>query len=469
MTEAKKKKKDARVIIRELQEEWEIPLTAAASRLLDRLEINGNPAGTRPEHPQLAAALGSLYRPSVLISWNSQNTLGKQCRFGQRSSDRTERTPEQEQSARKRAVQRAEKELVALGILTVLKNAAPSHRADRRSNLYALDLEACQSLTEQHRCYLVEPEKEAYETTPVLPRDSYGATPVLPRESLRGNKEEAYGATPVLPKDQLLIKDQFFSQDQTNEKEDHLCKPLRGLPDETEIVSALIEAGYSRKADDETLEAARELMTLYASPEAIKEAQETWETMGRTYRLGLKGLVRNWEAIAGSSFDIDRMLPAAIVERVREIGKCYCGGSLYLMKVQEWEEGERTTYLCPRVHNFQEHKKPSPQWLWSQNLTSVDDEELFTPWSATLKIIEESAKDESPEDARCSCGGKLWLESPWGKVLCFRFHDDEGKPDEVKWKVHALEETARRKKLLAEARRQEKEKRKQEKMSKVAV
>ena len=144
------RKLDPREIVRGLLES-EVALSERAAALLVRLENDGAPAGTRPDHPQLAAALGSLYRSSVLISWPSRDTLGQRLRWGQAEAGKPERTPEQVRQARKRAVTRAEKELLERGLLIVLKKAAPSHRADKRSNLYALDLEACLRLTRGHQ------------------------------------------------------------------------------------------------------------------------------------------------------------------------------------------------------------------------------------------------------------------------------------------------------------------------------
>jgi hypothetical protein len=463
------RKKDAREIVRQFKKIEELEMTERGAALLHVLATNGNPATRKADYVQFAATLGPLFNDSSLISYHSRESLAKELRWGRTAPGKKPRTPEEVRNARKKAVQRAEKELLDLGVLAVFPKAGPVPfvrpvnggqkvpRPDLRTNLYVVRIDVCLSLLEEstrgHERPLVEYEPEANE-----------GSLTTPRFTERGVTESQNEGSPVTPKEQLFLKDQKLSQDQLAASLE-TSEPTEEK--EREILSALIANGYSRKADEETIEAARELVSLYATPEAIERAESTWAEMGRTYVLGLKGLVRNWEAIAGSMYEPEINLPAPIWEKVvRQDFQCYCGGSLHLTPVQEWEEGESTIYLCPRIHNFKEHKKPSPEWLWNKGLLSLDDTD-WGPFKAISEHIVESAKDKSPKNARCTCGEKLWVRSDWGKVLCFRFHDDEGRPDEVKWKVYGLGdyEEQRRKHKRAEIARQEAEGKTREEMT----
>jgi hypothetical protein len=110
------------------------------------LALAGNPAGSKPNHSQYEHVLGSLYRPSVIISWPTRESLGHRLGYGKAEAGNKQRTSEQEKEVKQMGVQRAEKELVALGVLTVFVNAGWNERQDRRPNLYALDLNACHAI-----------------------------------------------------------------------------------------------------------------------------------------------------------------------------------------------------------------------------------------------------------------------------------------------------------------------------------
>lgn len=315
------RKLDPREIVRGLLES-EVALSERAAALLVRLENDGAPAGTRPDHPQLAAALGSLYRSSVLISWPSRDTLGQRLRWGQAEAGKPERTPEQVRQARKRAVTRAEKELLERGLLIVLKKAAPSHRADKRSNLYALDLEACLRLTRGHQRPLVEPEQDTYE-----------GSPVTPRNDLRGVTRVTYEGSPVTPKDKE--EDKSLSKDQ---KSGQLVPSEPASSEEREeLRSALRSASTSRAAPAEEEQLLSELLDLEATPEQVEASRPILKAKGWQH-LPPRQIVQEWpyvlEQLAAKGSQ-------PVIAGKPRAGLCICGGSLWLSsptgQVQCWK------------------------------------------------------------------------------------------------------------------------------------
>jgi hypothetical protein len=394
------RKPNPREIIRELQEEWAIPLSETASHLLDRLELNGNPAGTRRDHAQLAAVLGPLYRPTVLISWNSQDTLGKQCRFGQRSSALVKRTPEQERSARRKTTQRAVQQLEALGILTVLPNAGPSHRADRRPNLYALDLEACESLIERHRSHPVELDEETYEGTPVSPRDYYEGTEESPRNYLRGDTEQTYEGTPVSPKDQLLIKDHFsLSQDHSNE-EDHLGRPL-----EKSTSSDTTEREKIRTVFQEHLHVA-------LTPEETENVIDDLLSAGITAEQAEQNLKAKRDKLRAAlrATSTSRAIPAEEEELLNEL---------------------QSLSATP------EQVEAAGPILKAKGWKNVTPRQIVHDWPYVLDRLDSAgslpAMTSTQGSGLCSCGGSIWLDGPSGLVHCWKYHDESGQPDHDRW------------------------------------
>jgi len=349
------RKPDPREIIRDLLDS-DVPLSERAAALLLRLASDGAPAGSRPEHPPLAATLGPLYRSSVLISWPSRSTLGHRLRWGQAGSGRPERTPEQVREAQKKAVQRAEKELISLGVAIVLPKAGPSHRADRRPNLYAIDLEACQRLTRGHQRPPVDTGEGTYE-----------GSPATPGNDLRGVTGVIYEGSPATPKEQI--------QEQPKNKEQSLSSDrLKGEStnsEEREIISALLDSNFiSKPTDREGQRAARELIDLGASPEQVRNSRQAWQEMGRTYHLGLSALIRNWASIAEWQRQQEKDSQPAEAQVInRNLCPLCQGPARYSTKPEH--EGPSLTDTCFRLHSGEPHDQPSEEWLKENDLEPV--------------------------------------------------------------------------------------------------
>jgi len=335
-----KKELDSRGIIRRLLDS-EIPLSERAAALLVRLATDGAPAGSRPDHPQLAAALGSLYRPSVLISYYSQDKIGQRLRWGQAEAGK-QRTPEQVRKARAEAVRRTQKELISLGLLIVLKNAGISSRADRKSNLYALDLERCEQLTTPQQHGLV------VDNDPSQVRVRSAERPLTGEDN-----------DPSQVRDKDREKDQTLSLSETSSSTSS---------EEREMLSALIDAGYLSKVTPAGRHTARELLSLEATPEQVMTSRQTWREMGRTFSLGLEALLRHWPVIAAEQrlkLKLEEPLPA-MTSRYTDPRLCaLCGGPRTYSR-----EGDGT-YLCAKMHSGNPHEQPSEEWLKENHLEPV--------------------------------------------------------------------------------------------------
>lgn len=416
MTQGSKKKKlDPREIVRNLLDSEEVRMTPRAAALLLCLQVDGNPAGSSLKHEEFAAALGPLYRPSVLISWTGQNKLGQRLKWGQSKLGQPERTPEEKQKIRGRAVQRAEKELIALGILTVLSKAGPMQyrdntpRPDLRTNLYALDLEACQRLTP-------EPEIEENEGSPVTPRYLIAENETKQNDPSRVTGRYENDPSPVTDKDQTLnTQDQvFLSQDQVQRTlQDQVRWPFE-KNDSSETSKREKFRSVIRAGSDviQTPEQEENLITKLLESGSTPEELEEYLRLIKENREELRAALR--------STSTSRAKPKEEAELIKELESLEATPEQVeaagpILKAKGWE------HVTPR--------QIVQEWPYILEQFKLETE------APAVTSTGHSTQDSS----RCSCGGPVWLQGPDGLVHCWRHHNIAGQPDLEKWAEYGLE------------------------------
>jgi hypothetical protein len=330
---------EPREVVRALLEAEHLTISERGRHLLMELLMDSHPAGLRTQDTQLRATLGHHYRPTLLVSWYSQENLGRRLGWGnsrppKSGASESKRTPEERlRRSRAKAVKRYEQELESLGVLKVWRNKGLSQRADRRPHLYGLDLEAMLQLTTPQERRVVDTEE--------IPNDP---PEVTGRDDLRPPTGDSYDPPRVGGKERE--EERTLSQERASGLDSAKAEPA-GVDILREMLRALEESGVVGTTP-QLREAAEYLVARGAQPDLVRRWSEGWRAMGRTHDLGPNGLRTHWPAIESRLLQEQESESRALEVRAARAGLCSCGGPLWLDPPEGREhEGARR---CSETH-----------------------------------------------------------------------------------------------------------------------